>query len=233
MYHSVTFGNKNTWDDWHLIPSPIPVFAIPEVNEKSIEIPGCNGLIDLTEILTGYTTYKNRTGSFTFYVANGYENWPNRFSEISNYLHGQYMRAILEDDPDYYYIGRFAVEEWSPGASHSMITIKYSVAPFKKPVQSTADDWEWDPFDFENDVINSVHDLVVDGSATVVINGGYDRSEMTITSSANMSLSYEGVSYTVQSGTHVLKDLILLPGENTLIFTGNGTITIDYRGGSL
>ena len=26
MYHSITIGDKNTWDDWHLIPATRPLF---------------------------------------------------------------------------------------------------------------------------------------------------------------------------------------------------------------
>ena len=29
MYHSITIGDKNTWDDWHMIPVTPPVIAPP------------------------------------------------------------------------------------------------------------------------------------------------------------------------------------------------------------
>ena len=71
MYHSITFINsqnkeKNTWDDWYLIPSSRPVFNPPSVKTQYIDIPGANGQIDLTESLTGYPVYKNREGSWNF-----------------------------------------------------------------------------------------------------------------------------------------------------------------------
>ena len=50
MYHSITFGEKNTWDDWHLIPSSRPVFNPPVFREKFIDIPGVSGLLDLSTI---------------------------------------------------------------------------------------------------------------------------------------------------------------------------------------
>ena len=75
MYHSITFGDKNTWDDWHLIPSSRPLFNPPTPKTKYQDIPGANGKLDLSEALTGYPVYDNRIGSFEFYVMNGYQEW--------------------------------------------------------------------------------------------------------------------------------------------------------------
>ena len=61
MYHSITFGDKNTWDDWHLIPSKRPSFNPPNVKSQYVDIPGGNGVLDLTESLTGYPLYNTRT----------------------------------------------------------------------------------------------------------------------------------------------------------------------------
>ena len=58
MYHSITIGDKNTWDDWHLIPTTRPLFAPPGVKKNIVSIPGGDGSLDLTEALTGRPTYK-------------------------------------------------------------------------------------------------------------------------------------------------------------------------------
>ena len=50
MYHSVTFGDKNTWDDWRLVPASRPVFNPPAQKVKTLEIPGGDGVIDLSLI---------------------------------------------------------------------------------------------------------------------------------------------------------------------------------------
>lgn len=98
MYHSITFGEKNTWDDWHLIPTSRPVFNPPPTETHMIKIPGANGVLDLSESLTGYPIYENRTGSIEFIVENGHERWDIAYSDIMDYIHGKQMRAILEDD---------------------------------------------------------------------------------------------------------------------------------------
>ena len=43
MYHSITFGNKNTWNDWHLIPTSRPVFGLPSLKKKTLDIQGGAG----------------------------------------------------------------------------------------------------------------------------------------------------------------------------------------------
>ena len=135
MYHSITFGSKNTWDDWHIVPSSQPVFDPPKVKTKTMDIPGRNGLLDLSESLTGYPVFTNREGSFEFIVLDGYNKWNELYSDISDYLHGKVMRAVLEDDPEYYYEGRFSVNSWKSDKSNSKITINYSVLPYKRKTE--------------------------------------------------------------------------------------------------
>lgn len=137
MYHSITFGTKNTWDDWHLIPTSRPLFNPPSVKTNLIEIPGGDGALDLTTALAGRPLYKNRTGSLEFYVDNNFLDWTVLYSEIMVYLHGQKMRAVLEDDPSYYYEGRFAINAWKSNKERSSLVIDYDVNPYKKDILGT------------------------------------------------------------------------------------------------
>ncbi len=153
MYHSVTFGDKNTWDDWRLVPSSRPLFDPPAQKVKTLDIPGGDGVIDLSQALTGYPVYQNRTGSMEFIVMNDFKPWQTAYSDIMDYLHGQTMRAVLEDDPEYFYEGRFAVNAWKSEKDWSRIVIDYDVGPYKWTLLSSIDDWLWDPFNFQNGVI--------------------------------------------------------------------------------
>ena len=137
MYHSITFGDKNTWDDWHLVPASRPLFNPPTVKTKIIDIPGANGNLDLSDSLTKYPVYNNREGQIEFIVMNDYWEWYDAYSTIMNYLHGQTMKAILEDDQEWYYIGRFSVNSWKSNKDYSRIVIDYSVKPFKYFIRGT------------------------------------------------------------------------------------------------
>ena len=115
-------------------------------------------MLDLTTSLAGRPLYKNRTGSVEFYVDNDFRDWSVLYSEIMLYLHGQKMRAVLEDDPSYYYEGRFSVNAWKSNPDRSQITINYDVFPYKQYINNSTDEWLWDTFNFETGIIR-VRDL--------------------------------------------------------------------------
>ena len=153
MRHSITFGDKNTWSDWGLIPYKQPVFAPPKPKRKTLDIVGGNGAIDLTEAVTGYPVFSNRTGSFQFLTVKSDKKWLTVYDEILTYLHGRQMNAILEDSPAWYYKGRFSVNEMRCDELHGVITIDYDVEPYRWFVSTTTEDWLWDPFSFVDGVI--------------------------------------------------------------------------------
>jgi len=145
VYHSITIGTKNTWTDWHLIPTVRPFVTLPTVNEKVVEIPGRNGVIDLTTFLTNSPTYGNRKGSWEFYIANPYflysdkrfianatnwSDWSTAYRTIASYCNGKQRSVVLEDDPGYSYYGRLRVS-FTPDASYSKIVINYDLEPYK------------------------------------------------------------------------------------------------------
>ena len=138
MYHSITFGNgtlsggKNTWDDWHLIPSSRPTVAQAGPSVNYTEIPGRkDGPINTSTYLTGAIIYGQRSGSFEFIVDNDHEYWETLRMRMAEYLHGKTMKMCLEDDPDYYYEGRFSLSAWTSESWNSKVTINYVVKPYK------------------------------------------------------------------------------------------------------
>lgn len=143
MYHSVIFEDLNgvrinTWDDWHIVPVSRPVISVPAIKTRTVDIPGGMGGIDLTDTLTGFPLYDNRTGDLEFIVVNDYselvkthEEWFAIYSKIMKYLHGKRLKMFLEDDPDYYYAGRFSVNEWKSNSYYSTVVISYDVEPYK------------------------------------------------------------------------------------------------------
>lgn len=246
QYHSITIGEKNTWDDWHLIPSSRPLVNPPSVNEKFVDIPGMNGQLDLTETLLGYPTYANRTGSWEFYVMNDYWDWATAYSTIMRYLHGKRLRCVLDDDQSYYYEGRFKVNQWKSDKNWSMITIDYTINPFKHSIESSVDQWLWDPFNFETGIIRNYKGIEVDGSYELRLVGGDDRAVPSFILKSLTSDNFT-INYYAQDGATVLssvltsenintpfapEDMVVIPGVNVITFTGVGEIDVDYREGT-
>lgn len=158
--HSITFGagtfsvngklqGKNTWNDWYLIPDRRPDVTEASFETKMVEIPGRPGSLDNSEWILGRPIYQPRSGSWDFIVDNSRPDWITLRDQIISFLHGKRMKCVLEDDPNYYYEGRFQVQ-WKSGETNSAVSIGYSLTPYKKHWNPTGD-WLWDPFCFETD----------------------------------------------------------------------------------
>lgn len=154
---------RNTFEDWHLVSEERPSLQPPALKSNYTSIPGSNGSLDSTEALLGYPVYERRKGSWEFIVLNDialpsnspldspYPDWTTTYNEIANFLHGrQEMTIILEDDPLYYYCGRFTLNKWKSDKNWSKITIDYEVYPYKKERLKVNQKWLWDLCKFDH-----------------------------------------------------------------------------------
>lgn len=133
-------GCYNTWDDFHLIPTSRPIIAPPSVKTNTIDLPGGNGVLDLSYSLTKCPLYDNRKGSLEFIVDPDQDTWINVYQKLSNYLDGRYRYMTLEDDPYWVYEGKFMVNDWQSDEHWSTITIDYDVKPYKRYILKTDPD---------------------------------------------------------------------------------------------
>lgn len=245
MYHSITFGDKNTWDDWHLVPTSRPVFNPPKQKSLFMDVPGGDGLEDLSEIVSGQPIYSNSVGSFEFIVMNGYKEWQDLYSDIMDYLHGQSLRASLEDDPAFYREGRFTVNEWKSDKNWSKIVIDYSVAPYKLLKASSLEEWVWDDIDFEYNMdISGLKALEITGSWSTIFRSlrRTVTPVFTISTPDGKGLTVEitddiGHSYSkhFSDGNALTEPQLRIygPAITTITVIGTGTISIDFRMGRL
>ncbi len=247
--HSISFGDivlksyegvsyedfesfANTWEDWHLIPSSRPSIAHPTVATKFIEIPGTDGMIDLTDYLTGRPVYGQRQGSLNFLVANYFETWETIREKIVSMLHGKRLKMRLMDDPDYYYEGRFSVGQWESGSNNSAISITYQLDPYKKRIRANGSMPQlWDTFNFEKDYdyYTVMSPLSVNGTKDyTIISGELEFSPVVTWVSGEVTLTFGGVTKTLSSaGTEILGKSS--PGNNILHAEGNGSASISWR----
>lgn len=165
--HSVTFmingEEKNTWSDWLLVPVSRPAIVPPPVQSFTEEIPGRSGKFDYMNSILIDPAYDNREGTLEFIIDHDndkYFDWHVTYNQVMKFLHGQFGRMILADEPDYYYEGRFHVEEFNSNADWSTIVIGYDVQPIKLSTVSSLDAWKWDPFNFCTGIIRNYEDFV-------------------------------------------------------------------------
>lgn len=210
--HSITFGEKNTYADWHIVPEIRPAIAPPEPKFIYDDIPGANGSLDLTTSLTGLVNYNDRSGTISFIVLNGYGAWYERYTEIMQYLGGKKMRMILSDEPDFYYMGRYNVNAWTSDQHWSKIDIDYRVEPFKYSVLEESKD-----FSLTN--------------GTAILRDIDQLTPLTITSSASTVATFNDRIHIIVANTPY-DQLAVFPDENgevRISFTGTVNVNIKYR----
>lgn len=147
MYYALTFDNgedtKNTWADWHLIPSTPPALPMPELNTNYVEIPGrSGGPLDLTGIPFNKRTYKRMSGSWTFLrEPDSRRTRVELYEDMQRFFIGNVCKLKFEEDLEHYFVGRFTVGQPSTGTGPIQIQIGFDL----EPVRYNADDDLPDP----------------------------------------------------------------------------------------
>lgn len=210
----------------HCVQPPVP---------KTIyqDVPGADGSLDLSTAIAGRIIYERRVITLNFGCGYPMDKWPEVFSEILRNFHGREGKLIFDDDPMYYYAGRMTVSEYSRARTLGTFTISVNADPYKYELTASDEDWLWDSFSFEKGVIRDYKELEVNGSLSLNVPGTQRWVIPEITVSTAMTVSYGGKDYELKQGTNKIYDIVIKEGENVLMFTGTGTVTISYRGGIL
>lgn len=252
--HSIRFGDGtigsdgrfvgyDTYTDWHLIPASRPTIGMPGVETKFVPIPGLDGSVDLSEFLrSDRPAYGRRTGTFEFYVDNNdYETeefWMTIYPKIVNILHGKKFKMVLnEDDPDYYWDGRFTVDKFdADDGYHSKVSISYAVQPWKMKIRKYSEGMVWDNFNFEKDYDYdpwTLSHVEVNGVWSLSLNGDGAPYPMEVTGkTGSVVVTFGGETKTVNAGETVEVGHAVY-GPNQITISGSGTLSLDWRGGSL
>jgi len=229
MLNSVKFNDTDLYEEFDCILAHLEI-GVPSVKTKYVDIPLKNGSLDLTEVLTDDIKYDDRPINIRLlYQGN---NLLMVYSDLQNFLHGKRFNVVFDEDISYFYVGRFEVAGYEVTNYGGKINIKGTCDPFKYTVISSNEDWLWDTFDFEEGYINEMSNIAVSGTTTVTLiadSGGYAK----ITSDATMNVTFKNKTVTIPVGTTTMYDFEFTKGDNVLTFSGNGTISIDYRGGRL
>lgn len=207
MIHAITFTDTrsgrswNTRDDWGLALQTQPTFSLPPVKTKTLDGPAMSGLIDLTTAITGYPVMGQREGSFQFAAKARQAEWQTLISTLAGILHGQTLRVVLDDDPGWYYEGRFALNRGECSPRHAIVTIDYSVGPYAWARESTAEPWLWDPFSFVDGVI---------GNGTFVANFSASEDVTTTPTELAYTATQTGIAFFFPSFTVIGDNDVLM-----------------------
>ena len=211
--NGVTFGSKHSYTDYNLILQSKTIGAAT-VKTKKVDIEGGHGSLDYTAFF-GEPKYNNRTLTFTFISKMRPLEFVSSYSELQNALHGQKVDIILDEDPNYHYVGRLSVGDYSTSNKTPTFTISADCEPFKLKNAITVVTQE------------------VSGTATITLSNMRKKVVPTIKTDAEMTIVFGGRSTTASAGTFTIPTLELSEGDNTVTVSGTGTITFSYQEGGL
>ena len=228
---TVTFGTKNSYDDFGLILTDKDI-GFPEPKVEEVDVIGADGVIDLSEVLNDDIKYKTRKLQFTFTVLKGNKYWASTVADVANYLHGKKLRIQMDFDPAYYYTGRCKINSFKTSKRLCTITIDAECEPYRLDINGNGEKWLWDTFSFQNGFIR-VNAVTVNGSLQVNLQNQRKIVSPTFTCSTAMTVIFDGVTYNLPKGKTQVLGIRLQYGTNYVTFKGNGTVKIEYQGGAL
>lgn len=233
VYLSVSINDVDMFRTYRMALKDRHYAQPPEPKTFFQDVPGADSSLDLSTATAGRVVYNRRTMTLNFGCGYEINVWPRIYSEILQKFHGKEGKLIFDDDPMYYYIGRMSISDYSRINRLGTFTMTVNADPYKYELTAGDEDWLWDPLDLENGIIREYKDLQVSGSMTLLIDGTEKWVIPEITVSADMKVSFEGKDYDLKQGVNKIYSIVIKPGENTLTFTGNGTVSVAYRGAIL
>lgn len=172
----------------------------PEPKTYTVDIPGGNGVIDLTEALTGDVAYKNRKQEFTFAVID-VKNFEKVKTEVSNFLHGRAFDYTMTMDPGYTYHGRFSVDSYSHEAYANGL-----LGQFKVTVDAN-------PYKLKE---HCSYRLNATGGKLYRFESGRRPVHPTVECTQPTWFTWNGKEELVPAGTYRLNDVVFTDGINEL-----------------
>ena len=134
-FNGVTFTSwstnisKHSYTDFGIILTEQNI-GLPSPKTYSVSIEGMDGSLDLSECF-GEMKYENRTLKFTFESIDKITDWQAKMINISSFLHRQKMKIKTWSDPDFYYVGRYQIDECNSSSKLGKIVISCDCEPFK------------------------------------------------------------------------------------------------------
>ncbi len=192
----------------------------PERREDYVEVPGRNGVLDLSTALTdGEPHYGSREFSATLESSEGTRlEREERISKMVNQLDGWRHNIILPDDPGHYIVGRVRVDKLYSDPAHAAVR-----------VTATCDPWRY------NKTETVVGLIATSTEQTVALVNLGRRSVVPVikVTGGDVTLIFnnglEEYVETLSPGEHIREYLYLKTGSTILRYSGSGQATLTYR----
>lgn len=228
----------HSYDDWGLYVTNTDCIGEPKQYTNYITIPGRNGKLDLSEAISGRQIYESREIKINLAGTRFRTNWDSAISAFRNEINGKVCKITFDNDPSYFWRGRVTIKDFSSCLNLGTFLVEIPEAdPYKYDVNSSADPWLWDPFNFETGVITYTDYVQITGSGSITIPHGYMLTcpdLFVADKTGTFTVIYKGVSYELNTGSNIIP-AILVGGEQDVVlsFVGNAKVKAIYKSGSL
>lgn len=177
----------------------------PEPKTYEVDIPGGDGVIDLTDSLLGDNAYKKRKMEFEFYRTGigDAKEFESIMTEIKRDIHGKAFDFQITMDPDYTYHGRFIISD----VKHSMYSNGIA-GHFKVTINA-------EPFKYLDDPVYRVNAV---GGKMVYFESGRKRVRPTIETDGFLKVIFNNKLYTLQQGSWAINGILFKEGLNEVYF---------------
>ena len=213
----ILFGTLHSYRDLKLLLLPGKEIGSPEVKKKLLDVEGADGTLDYTDFF-GEPKYSDVTHKFPFATIVPMNEFLSHYSTVKSALHGKKMPIILDDEPDYYYVGRLYVQGFTNEKNIGHITIEAECEPYKYKLAKTT-------------VTRAVN-----GTDNIVLTNARKRAvpEVTITTDTSLRIVFrDSFIWDLGSGSFTLPELELVEGDNPVTVSGTGQIVFSWQEGAL
>ncbi len=191
-----------------------------EHRESYVEVPGHNGPLDLSTVLTdGEPYYGSREFVATLESSEGTRlEREERINQMINQLDGWRMNIILPDDTEHYISGRVRVEKLYNDLAHAAVQVTATCEPWRYNNSETVVGLIATATEQTAALINKgrrsvvPHITVTGGSVTLIFDTGTEER-----------------TWALSEGEYVLADIYLKTGAAPLRYSGDGQVILTYR----
>lgn len=188
--------------------------------EKYAEVPGHNGPLDLSTVLTdGEPYYKKREFTATLVSSEGTRlEREERIDRMINKLDGWRFNIILPDDPLHYINGRVQVEKLYNDPVHASVSVR-----------ATVDPWRYN----KSETVVGLNATAEEQTAVLINNGRCSVVPKITVNYGPVTLIYssgtEEKTWALSPGDYILADIYLKNGAASVRYSGEGQIIFTYR----
>lgn len=212
MIGKVFFDGKDTYTEYGLLLASKSI-SLPEVRTNMIDVPGRDGLLDASEVLTGEVTYKNRTIvlKLTGVDTVSGKKWPATISDFCNKVHGKRVKVTFPEDTAHYYSGRCSV------GRVELVKMMQTI-----PVTVSCDPWK-----YKNAKTTVTGTVPESGTLSLTLTNERRPVVPSIQVSAAATITFSGKDIAVGAGTHRSLDIRLVAGSNAIAVAAAAGTTVD------